>query len=278
VSARFLLSPDESCNAKRAAIRLSGEWLCRTTTSIWKLFKRCEMKRQKTFNIVIASNSQSMPFPWNKRNDADRPDLFTSYWMTYPHVARRILQVKSRPEILLTSLAIRGATIKDAYAHADHIMRWMAPDVTVMNYGIVECWPREGGQTVVVEEFAEKLREVIKTHQSSASPPVLVLLGIANSTRRKNRLLPTLRENIAEYNKVLESAAAPDRNIFFLDMKPIEQELGEKMLSPDAHHFSAEGHEMVGQHLARLIEQRCEIPPAGLVLHTARRFVEAWIA
>lgn len=233
------------------------------------------MKRPKTFHIVVASNSQSMPFPWNKRDDTERPDLFTSYWMTYPHVMKRMLQERSRFLIDVSSLAVRGSTIRDAHHHAEHIMRWMAPDVTILNYGIVECWPRETGLMVNIEEFSEKLLHILEVHHASPNPPMLVLLGITRSSARKNRLLPGLRRNVADFNGVLKRSAAPERNIHFLDLEPLEQELGEKFLSPDAHHFSVDGHRCVAERLAELIEKHRPPPRNTLLKRVAQQLLSA---
>jgi lysophospholipase L1-like esterase len=233
------------------------------------------MKKPGTFHIVIAGNSQSMPFPWNKREENARPDLFTSYWKTYPHVMRAGLQKHTGRDILISSLAFRAATIRDAHNHREHMMRWMSPDVTIFNYGIVDCWPRADGQLVDLSEFENLFSQIVDTHVATLDPPLLIIMGIARSTARKNRLIPALSEEVRKYNNVLAAAHQPERGIHFLDVQRVQTEVGASFLSPDAHHFSNEGHAAIGAQLADLIGTYRPAPPRSWLVRTTMMLTKA---
>lgn len=213
------------------------------------------MKKPGTFHIVVDSNSQASPLPWQHKDDTLEPEKFTTYWNTYPYIFKQRMASSMPSEVSVSVFSARGGTIRHAAGRVNDTIRWMGPDVTVLNHGVVDCWIRKGNvQKVPLAEFEQLLGNILEFKSQKNPDLLMVLLGIPHTNAKTNAALPALAGHIDAYNDVLRKRAGG--MVTYLDLAPGQAEMGEDFLHPDGHHFSPQAHVWIGEQLSRITLQR----------------------
>jgi lysophospholipase L1-like esterase len=203
-------------------------------------------------HIVVDSNSQSLPLPWRHAEDEKDPELFTRVWQTYPHVARRALM--DLGDVVVSVFGSRGGTIEFLKVRRTEVMGWMDDDALVINHGIVDCWPRSGGQKCPAEKFDQLLGESLAFARDRRPNRLIILLGIALAGERSTAARPGLERAIRQYDRIIRRHARKTGSAF-LDIQALQAASQEVFLHPDEHHFSPHGHMLVGNELARIVRE-----------------------
>lgn len=209
------------------------------------------MKKPGTFHIVVDSNSQASPLPWQHKDDTLEPEKFTHYWKTYPHIFKEKLSASIPTEVSVSVFSARGGTIRHAAGRVNDTIRWMGPDVTVLNHGVVDCWIRKGNvQKVPLAEFEQLLGQILEFKAQKNPDLLMVMLGVPHTNEKTNHALPALAGHIDAYNDALKRRAGG--RVKYLDLAPGQEQLGSDFLHPDGHHFSPHAHEWIGDQLTAM--------------------------
>ncbi|MBB4640091.1 putative sugar O-methyltransferase [Rhizorhapis suberifaciens] len=204
-------------------------------------------------HIVVDSNSQALPLPWLHKEDHLYPEMFTRYWQTYPHIARRALS--DYGDVQTSVFGSRGGTIDFMISRRLEVMGWMDDDVLVINHGIVDCWPRNRGQKCPAPEFDRLLGEALQFARERRPDRLIILMGLALADERTHEKTPGLKAAISHYDSIIRSHADASGSEF-LDVQALQVTSTETFLHPDAHHFSSHGHRLIGEELARIVRSK----------------------
>lgn len=216
----------------------------------------------KRTHLVFCTDSLSLPRPWKKNAPLEFPELFLGYNKTYPFLLKDCLETAEH-RIDISLLAKRGGTSKDVALSAEDAFFWRSPSVVVLHIGIVDCWPRgEGGALVDIDSFKKNLLLCLQNKQKFAKNTPLIVVGIMPTLSRIVAKNPGINEIISDYNRVLKAVFG--HNALFVDSEALFKQYGEKLLHPDGHHLSKDGHEVIAQKIQEALvgvfaEQEMEV-------------------
>ncbi|STX51392.1 Uncharacterised protein [Legionella busanensis] len=223
------------------------------------------MNQNKPFFIALATDSLSMPRPWNQKNINLNPELATTMFDTYPYKLKKLI-MKRFPslDLELNNYATRAGGIGTINTRIRDIVSWLAADIGILHFGITDCWLRGDNQipNVSLEDFSilfEKIME-LKVQLNSSMP--LFIIGITPTNQHMLSKAPRQNEVIKEYCKIMKSYIV--ENCFYIDMQEQFEKHGETILHPDGHHLSNTGHNVLANLLSKQIEDYIKIYLANL--------------
>jgi lysophospholipase L1-like esterase len=207
--------------------------------------------------IVLAGNSLSLPRPHRIKqfDPAEERELAIHYEETYSHLLEnglrafypdRLVSVQNRSQ--------RGYTIVDILQQFDDHLYYFQPNLIIMHIGIVDCWYRKelDGRTYVnIQNFTKSYLTIINRMRLRPETKLLVI-GIAPTTDRMEERYPGIREQIGEYNHVLQ-CGADNEQIYYLDLIEDIAPCTERYLLPDDQHLNREGNRLVYHKLMAMI-------------------------
>lgn len=205
----------------------------------------------KRTHLVFCTDSLSLPRPWKKNAPLEFPELFLGYDKTYPFLLKERLETTEH-RVDISSLAKRGGTSKDAALSVEDAFFWRSPSVVVLHIGIVDCWPRgENGALIDIDSFKQNLLLFLQNKQKFAKNIPLIVVGIMPTLSRVVAKNPGINETISDYNRVLKAVFG--HNALFIDSEALFEQYGEKLLHPDGHHLSKDGHEIIAQKIQEVL-------------------------
>ncbi len=213
------------------------------------------------FHVFIASDSLSLPRPWNQKNLEDQPEQFFRMQETYPLLLDGLLKrIQPDRRNVVTTQARRGGTIQYVDKTAQEIFSWMSADVVVLHYGVVDCWLHEGKeQSTPAPQFEAAVAKILAAWRNYAPQSRLVVLGIFPTNARMLGKNDKQNAVIAEYNAILRTAAAKDGAIF-IDVEALAPEIQTQAVHEDGHHLSRYGHDLLARLIARRIAESLDLP------------------
>jgi lysophospholipase L1-like esterase len=215
----------------------------------------------------------------------------------YGRIVGPLLRERTGDTVEVELWAENSLTVSDAVeALEDRIVSW-SPDILVLNFGIVDCTPRivpqrlrrrfvrartplhrlwlaaealvrrpivrllGGASAMSARAFESALARLIDVARSEAGARVFCL-GMSTTSVRVEWEVPGVQRQIAAFDKAIRRACQR-WNAFYVDVGAMLASGDADRLRPDGIHFSAEGHAMVAEELARQITAGFSRMPSG---------------
>ncbi|MGQ3890880.1 GDSL-type esterase/lipase family protein [Legionella sp. CNM-4043-24] len=217
------------------------------------------MDDKNFFHVVIASDSLSLPRPWNQKNLQDSPESFFRIDQTYPFLLKKKLTSLMDEEVIVSNYAVRGSSIQRPSGITPDLFSWMSSDISIIHHGIVDCWLKDDGETRIPKSnFTDYVKKIMEDKLRWGPKTPLIVIGMLPTNERM--LSKNARQNdvIHEFNEVLREHIRSDVSIF-MDMEKFDEADKAKMVHEDGHHLSRYGHMMYAEHLCENIKKLCGI-------------------
>ena len=206
-------------------------------------------------HIVMATDSLSLPRPWDMRRPDEFPEKHFFFRDTYPHLLQsRLRAAMPAANVQVTNIAQRSATMDTAFARRREILNWMEPSACVLQFGIVDCWVRRNEDRrfrLPLDDFASNARQLIETRDQTNPGLPLVFMGVLPTHAVHLKSQPDQNDIIAAYNQALRDLCSGRAG--FVDVEKHYFEIGEQVGHADGHHLSHLGHRLYADELVRLL-------------------------
>lgn len=207
--------------------------------------------------IVLAGNSLSLPRPHRiKEFDAstDR-ELAIHYGETYASLLEQRLRTLHPDKYAsIQNRSQRGYTIVDILQQFDDHLYYFQPNLIIMHVGVVDCWYRkelDGRSYVNIQNFTKSYLAIIN-RMKNRSDTKLIVIGIAPTSDKMEERYPGIRDQISQYNHVLQ-CGADDKQIYYIDLiEDIAPQI-EQYLLPDDQHLNRNGNRLIYNKLLALV-------------------------
>ena len=202
------------------------------------------MQDKGFFHVVIASDSLSLPRPWNQKQLDDKPDNFFRIDETYPFVLREKLRIALNDDVIVSNYAVRASSLQRASVMGPDLFSWMSADISIIHQGVVDCWLKADGEPrIPLDRFVEFVEKIYAEKSKYGQSIPSIQFGILPTNQRMLEKEPRLNDSISAFNEVLRTLIPVDSSTLFIDVERLPEDERLKIVHEDGHHLSRYGHQ-----------------------------------